>query len=52
MVMCSQCSQEVPEDEIDFCPHCERDGLCQACIGVGDHPCTYGEEDEEGGNVS
>lgn len=43
MTNCERCCKEINEDEVQFCPECELDGLCDDCMGG--HTCE--REDEQ-----
>lgn len=34
---CDKCGREIEDDEVNCCPLCERDGLCDDCLS--DHEC-------------
>lgn len=36
MTYCEECCGEVDDDEVEYCPKCEADGLCPDCLNRHD----------------
>jgi len=45
MTVCANCSEEIPDNEVQMCEKCGLDGLGNCCIGELDHDCEDEEDD-------